>query len=318
MNNQHTDRLFIDKLFIDKLFIDKLAFTQAVPFNHRPYVANRIKEYVSNNPTVLKRTRGIPRYEFNYRTTIETIDYSTGEVIDATVLISLKPKDTGHKYIRVEFNPARFNTESMVALNNLLISIFGIRVAKRIFFKCKVTRLDIAYDSDKFNVNEVLIYVSNLLNTRQYCGKDGKIETASVGSKYSKFKVTHYDKGKEDKSGNYDGLTRLEISIKPRVSLHELIDLKCPYKRIKIFCTDIEHAKFSPFFLDSCRQRGVNSALKLLKPNERRNYSRWLKKHDISEQFHSVLWEQWPQALEILEPLKNKKYGQKYYSSNGS
>jgi hypothetical protein len=153
-----------------------------------------------------------------------------------------------------------------------------------------VTRIDLATDIQGLNINQITSARNDTTVMSARYRRDGAIQTHYLGSKNTDLRIVIYDK-REQRRGRVRGgpheLTRIEARIKTASNFDALRRYPNPF--LKLTIRELRHLEFgshnSPhvwdWFIDSCRQRGAEAALNLIRDSRTRRA--WYNKFATSE-----------------------------------
>lgn len=300
------------KILIPK--IDRLSFTYDIHAGHHSMVLANMLHWMDCDDGL----KSAPAYKSRYKSVFVFTFSGNG----ATVRIEVDPKSkaTSIPFMRFEFNPAVLGPTGIECFRDQL---YGALVDhypwEAIAHGCRVTRLDIAIDLLGVQVKDLIIAKQgkkSAYKRRAYFSASGALETL-----YPVFKkegllapLCVYNKAQElsdaGASPIYGGVphARIEARLngqnlhgKALTALHEI---KNPFLGLEV--VDPTHPISPPetmhawsFFLDSCRARGKDEALKML-PTEalRVAYGEAFVAADRQVWNPEKIWKRWPQALQ--------------------
>lgn len=317
---------------LEKVIIDKLSCTIEIDsLSERENLKKGFKELSDNDHCIPITKNG---YRQAYKCFIKD-DPDFGTHGQESLILQFDPKDHTHKYLRVEFNPTKAKLSAVKGILDRIIT----NGFNRIINQGTVTRADFSLQVHFCDVNDLMLYYPKMRQS-SFHYENGQLQTAYLGKK----KGTHwiiYSKDQEikaknektyhqafsDKEKHYPNypITRIEYCFKPKSIKPTLEDLKTlpnPFKSLLI----VENYKFKVlnlsiknkekrenaeeqfrFFLDSCRVRGLQQALKLIKNNHRRTkYRNIVEKAKVSWWDHQKIGDQIIPLIQVIQNTKVK------------
>ena len=250
-------------------------------------------------------------YAFNIQLTEHSLAWDDGHKL----LIQIGPKRPSNKHsVRFEYNPAVIGKEGRAYARYILSQFYLFFIAHGeytdYFERIKVTRLDLAVDVDGASMEDLLFLRGRSQNWVFYSPSFMKgsrfMETVYLGDSKSKSRFVCYDKRKQLKTKgiNLDHeRTRIEARLKPMKPITQLSEITNPFSTLNIFdARKIQDGNKSDWkyiqFLDSVRYRGLQGALKLIDPKERRKFQEQLMKQAGVNWWDSgEIWESFQEAI---------------------
>ena len=176
--------------------------------------------------------------------------------------------------------------------------------------KGKVTRLDLSVDLTGIHIDSLLAAYPGMQVTRVFC-KSGKMETLYLGGNEGARFVVLYDKVQEVKHQNakwhvdkplpFSPTTRIEIRLRPDVTLVQLAAMENPFQKLIIasLASVPEYDELTwRLFVVVARTRGAQDALLMIKDKNQRKTFRDRVKTGIPSWWQvEKLWEKWPAVL---------------------
>jgi hypothetical protein len=272
--------------------LDRLSFTADIPEGVARPDARAVVDWVEGAYKLAQtaRSRGA-RYKHNLR-------LKRGDKVQVAH-IAFNPLKTSNAFLRVDLNPARLLPRDMKALHAFLRYLLLER-HKEILAKAKVTRIDVALDVDHVRVDDLMVFTRSGVQSGVWgklFARDGAmtrfyIQTKVLGSVNSDQQFKVYDRAAKMADTGGDAIehdrTRIEVQLTPRVRidgkrsadkterpgppvrvgayLNELRSLPNPFASLTVAVapSNPEGDTLFRLFLDSCRQRGEEAALKLI------------------------------------------------------
>lgn len=226
--------------------------------------------------------------------------------------IAFDPVKTGNAFLRVDLNPARLPRLDLTALRTFLRFLFVER-HDEIMARAKVTRLDIALDVDNVLIENLMVYTKSGVQSavwgkefaRNGATRTFHIQTKALGAINSDQRFRAYDRSVKMAETGEEVLehdrARIEVQVTPRVRigkkssegsiaarraksgppirvgayLNELRQLPNPFASLTIAeaPSNTRGDLLFKLFLDACRLRGEEAALKLITdPGRQREY----------------------------------------------
>lgn len=309
------------------LIIDKLAFTLQ-PVTDKSHLMDHLGEVLSEEALADHRLRFDARpFSRGRRYRYAGILSHDGAPLCFLQAVPLQERKVA--FMRLEFNPAKIGERGLKRVRRLLRHVF-LDQYEAVIAKAKITRLDLAADFDGIRLGSLAVTDAHKRKAGLWLGATGEVETIYLGSRDSDAHLRIYDKARELREQQHISLSgerlRVEATIaNRRFRLSELRALPNPFAGLVIVDlgtleTNDEPAYRFQFFLDSCRQRGAHSALRLIadKPTQAR-YRKCLAGAKVDWWAPDALWRGLPQALSGLnlfparafarpdEPKKPKK-----------
>lgn len=239
----------------------------------------------------------------------------------ATVRIELDPKSTKSPipFMRFELNPAALGIAGLECFREeLYLVLVEEYLWSTIVQKCRVTRLDIAIDLLHVQVRDLIVEKHDkkmAFKRLAYFSASGELETL-----YPCFKrkgllapLCVYNKTQEIEDTGalpvYGSIphARVEARLNGQKlqgkSLTDLYKIKNPFLGLEVIdpsnqISPPETGHAWSFFLDSCRMRGTESALKMLPTDQLRTaYATALAEADRKVWNVERIWKRWPQTL---------------------
>jgi hypothetical protein len=182
---------------------------------------------------------------------------------------------------RIEWNPAQLQAvpEYQSAFVAIMRGWFGDALESEMA-NANITRIDLATDIRGVNINRIIAARADTTVMSAGYGRDGLIQTMYLGGKNTDLRFAIYDKRAQQRgvvgAGQQD-CTRIEARIKQRLTLDSLPDYQNPFERLtvrEIRRLEVGHEGNSPhqwdWFVDSCKQRGGEAALNLIRNSRTR------------------------------------------------
>lgn len=258
------------------LIFDKISFTLNIPLTKREAVIDRINDpviYSAYNRRVFGNSNS-SRYKNNYQ-----LDICNGN----DLLLSLYPKNKSHNFLRAEYNPTKLAKAGMIEFRKFMIKLLKLNLVKKIYFKARVTRLDLTLDV--FNMEPNIYIHRNISKCSAIIRTNKIISSQIIGSEASNCRVTMYDKGLEQglncKHSNHQ---RIEIRLRNLdCTMSQLnADLLAEFEKLNFFTGDFLKDKlFTKSFRMAAYTSGLNAALYMLDDNKRRRYHRLLERYRV-------------------------------------
>ena len=224
-----------------------------------------------------------------------------------SVGISIVPKDKDASFLRLEWNPSALGLEGHNTFASLIGTVLPWGYAE-ILTLAKVTRADVALDCEGVAITDLEFLPKSPLKSNVYFGPHGETETIYLGSRKSPSFWRIYDKAKEQGLGPNKQITRLEKTVRLAQQFANLPSIKNPFLDLKVL--DLSRKQWLAWlsdwqwrqFQDSCRLRGVNSALWSIPKSHRMAYRYSLGNATPAWWAPKLIWEEWPEAVSALIP----------------
>lgn len=294
--------------------VDGVSLTLDIDENDQLDIIQRFNKLVKFGEFNLRQTYNNGLYNYTYEAILDTRKKNGIFIPPCKLILNLDPKKKGRRFFRLEGNLLLLSAKGRKDFRNILKKSLKVSNFNKILTNGIITRIDIALDIYNNKPDDFWIDMPKVQKCGIFFGDDGAIETMYLGAIRSKSKVKIYDKFrqlidnnllKERVDGMPDNLLRIEISLKSQTNmLNTIKNIDNPFGKIRLFRPFSSHPKIHPCFFDSIRQRGLKPALRVLSECEQRRYRRILKKYKISTLGSFVLWEQWPNTVDLcLYPL---------------
>ena len=280
---------FIKKAKVSVVMIDKLSIVLDVAHKQQWDIENNLKTLLPEYGVPVYR----PRYCFSARLYLE--------YPDVYVEISIYPKLKNCPFFRVELNPAHgYLADFKMLMDKILPKGYVQLIAGG-----RCTRIDAAIDVKGVDINTLLITYPKMRKTKGYYN-NGKLETYTLGVKQGKTEICVYDKVSQlisinEKSESHnpiqdDLVTRIEVRKKEGYLLKDLAKLPNFFDGILIAGYSHEPQedgeKFR-LFLEACRSRGAQDALKMLSEPTRKRYHQLLQNCKLKWWEPKEIWKSW-------------------------
>ena len=294
--------------------IDGISFTYDIPPDDRAVVLDSMLHWMGLGAHL----KSAPAYRSRYKSVFVFTFLGNG----ATVRIDIDPKSkvTPIPFMRFEFNPAVLGPKGVVCFREHLYETLVDKCPWEALAQgCRVTRLDIAIDLLGVQVKDLIVATQNkkfAYKRRAYFSASGALETL-----YPVFRkegvlapLCVYNKAQElsdtGASPIYGSLphTRIEARLngqnlhgKALTALHKI---KNPFLGLGVIdptgsISPPETMHAWSYFLDSCRVRGKEEALKMLPTNELRvAYDKAFAEADRNLWKPEKIWKHWPKVLQ--------------------
>ena len=229
----------------------------------------------------------------------------------ASILILAEPfRSIEASFLSVEWNPNKLGYEGQQVfwqvMREILIDDFDPFI-----FQAIITRIDLSIDIYPLTVDAILVSARRMRFSDHRCGNHGLLESLRLGSRHSALSFLIYQRRPADsrRVSHNPFTTRLEATIKPRITLHELhsTHLPNPFSRLLIV-NNVNPVELSgtsyqyKWLLDSARLRALQSALLLIDSDRTRNkYRRWLIQNLQTDWFNAdAIWREYDSAISVL------------------
>lgn len=281
---------------VSAVFIDKISIVLDIPAKQQWDVENNLKALLSNGGYQVYR----PLYKFTARLCLEYPNVYAD--------VSIQPKFPGISYMRVELNPTYGHLgEFSMLMDKILPGGYVQLIANG-----ECTRIDAAVDVVGVNVNSLLITYPKMQKTKGFYNK-GKLETYTLGVKKGQTEICVYDKASQIKYLNAKHHLNLEVPDKEvtRIEVRSKKGhlLKClanvpnffdgiliashpPLDGGKPSFNNIDKEMFS-LFLEVCRSRGAQDALKMISEPIRGKYKKRLENCKLPWWNPTEIWKGW-------------------------
>jgi len=300
---------------LHSLKIDKIAMVFDIPPKRRKEIVEKLEASVFSLKYPLKVGKAIKMgiYLHAYKITLPDSP--------ETLNLSLSPKKQANaqRYGRIEFNPHRLGKDGIAAMFGALESHIGKELSLKSLQKtAKVTIIDVTLDIQNIHMNDLLLDKSDSHKTHAYFSASGRMETFYAGIRINQKNgdILLYNKGKEVKEkslkpnfkpGPYKDLpldipfTRLEVTKRPNLTLGALAGMENPFTKLNLyFVRDVKGPEGSrqwTWFVDSCRIRGIEGALKTLPEPLKAEYLKALQAQPEQLYRPDTIWKSWAKSL---------------------
>ena len=183
--------------------------------------------------------------------------------------------------------------------------------------------MDIAIDILGVDIEDMMVWNTAARRTRMYTGEHGCLETYYLGSPGSQRSFAIYDKRAEMEKNGIDmdlpdgPIVRIEARLRPSVYWRDMSELANPFAKLNVAsyasigALDVE----THLFLESCRLRGPQAALKRVKKLDASlwsKYSKRLEQHVSPWWDPEHIWAQYPDLIhELTYPSGDSAIGEK-------
>ncbi len=220
-------------------------------------------------------------------------------------------------FLRFEFNPNLLGVDGISAFKEMLNVLFSFEhlTYADIIQIGRFTRLDIAVDLVNARTSDLIVRGRGKGKKVVYYSSTDQMETTYLDKpKKAPSKAKVYDKLQQqtDKSisPDYVGVSHARVEIQHGgTKLNKLLNIHNVLKRIKVIHPTTVPAGIDEWvwnlFLDSCRYRGIDEALKMLPEDQQGKALKVLKKAETETWRPKKLWEEWPETVAkygLLEP----------------
>lgn len=284
-----------------KVKADRLAITSDVPPPQHEEVRNAASDMCSADKNGLhlrkQQSKHGDRYNHNYKI------YDGKKYLG---LLSLEPRQSAIRFMRLDFNPSKIGRESRKLVAQALRCLIGANTAE-IISQSNITRFDIAVDLYDIDINDMLYFSSRPIHSSAWgkIFKNGKevqyrIESQYLGSTESDLYFIVYDKRAEriaksrGKDIPHESITRIEARVTPRITkggvktslqLNNLELMNNPFSALSITSIPVPDADDGSFalFAYAAQHVGTHTALAMVKnPKKRSLYRKHLLGQAVS------------------------------------
>ncbi|MDH5570967.1 MAG: replication initiation factor domain-containing protein [Gammaproteobacteria bacterium] len=270
---------------ITNAFFDMTGFTVAVPEPEKIKVRNNLHK-ITVDPEYKKKYR--PKYYSDTSNgsnrrygNLYIFDIPNGTEAPLKAIIQIFPRNKNHNFANVQINPSKIGIIGESEVRKLLINIFDIVTARRIYYEARLVRLDTTVDS--YNpYDETYMYMERAQVSKIIRQNDGSIESQITGSNNSDIRITQYDKDAEQTHKGQvinSNWQRLEIRMRDLgFSMADIPEkLENNFKKLCFYTSDfMSDDYFDKNFLTNVYDNGINSALHQVDNNMRKRYLRRL------------------------------------------
>ena len=235
----------------------------------------------------------------------------------APVMLQLAPEKTQKggpsklRYMRLDMNPSALGPDSMKALHQAIPKITAGHVEYAdILAEGNITRFDIAVDIVNLDIEDVFIATKNPGKSHSYFSAVGKAETTYLGVTSKGSKLYVYDKktqlaetGKKQPAPFFRQAkwTRVEFRKQFEKPPAKLASSHNPFKDIRLIDVEAPKLPVQPYvwnmFIDSCRYRGIEGALKQVPSLFRKDFKAAILTSKDYVWKPEDLWGYWPETL---------------------
>lgn len=299
---------YIKQGVIGPVFIDTISVVLDVPDKQQWEVESNLKSLLTHYGYMVSR----PMYQFSARLFLQ--------YPDVHVEVSIQPKFQGVAYMRVELNPAQgYLGEFCMLMEQLLPGGYMQLIAHG-----QCTRIDAAVDVMGVNVNHLLITFPKMRKTKGFYNS-GRLETYVLGVKQGHTEICVYDKRSQIQYLNnkhhlnikvpHQNITRIEV--RKRKGSYKLINLpNLPNIFDGLLIASYPTLVGSPatlkqkedkekfeLFVEVCRSRGAQDALKMISEPTREKYRKRLEDCKLPWWNPTEIWKGWKvPANALLHP----------------
>lgn len=300
------------KVLIPK--IDRLSFTYDIHPKHYAAVISNMLHWMDCGDGL----KSAPAYKSRYKNVFVFTFPGNGAMV--RIEIDPKSKATPIPFMRFEFNPAVLGPTGIGCFRD---QVYGVLVDQypweAIAHGCRVTRLDIAIDLLGVQVKDLIIAKQDKKSAykrRAYFSASGALETLypvfRKEGQLAPLCVCNKAQELSDAGASpiYGGIphARIEARLNGQnlhgKALTALHTIKNPFLGLEVIdptnpISPPEAAHAWSYFLDSCRARGKDGALKMLPTDDLRDvYDEALATADRKLWSPEKIWKRWPGALQ--------------------
>lgn len=295
------------------LVCDKISITCNFPEHVAQIIAHNFKQEGA-------KKKGLYYLSLN----IDDIEKKAPPYCDTNVtgftsaFIQCAPTTSGHKFFRIEFNPAKIANmaEFKAYLDGswLTVSEYG---SDYVFNNGTVTRGDFAVDIAHEQINEFLYYYRKMQIVEVVQSKSGRTEY--IGGKHKTGKrIAIYDRVPAIKNANKKAwkesqkmpvpdfpVMRIEIRLRPNCLVHELDSIENPFKNLVVSSyANLENKdEMWDLFLALARFEGAQASLGRLSKERKKEYVKFLEKGQAVWWNPEHIWTQAAAALQELDTI---------------
>ncbi len=230
-----------------------------------------------------------------------------------SILIQADPHSpTVKNFLRLEFNPSKLGEAGMAALKDMIFIEFSMNSLpyQSIVDTASCTRLDIACDLINAPTSEIIAQGTGAGKKHTYHDTEGNLETAYLDlSNFGQSKKMMYNKLQQQidtaEEPSFAGVnhTRVEV-IHGSTMLFKLPNIQNPLTKVRVIHPLVKPPKTNDLiwnlFLDSCRYRGVNQAIRRLPQTMRGPFQMALDNAAQATWRPAKLWTKWPELVARL------------------
>lgn len=291
---------YTNKAVLSSVVIDKLSVVLDVPESQRSIIKKNIEKVIEHS--------GFKTYRSRYKLSARLyLNKNPDDILE----VSADPKDPSAPFFRVEFNPAHgFVWDFASMVSQMLPGGYAQLIAGG-----ECTRIDAAVDAVGANINDLLVTYPKLQKTKGWW-KGGRIETLKLGDAYGETQLVVYDKVSQIKYLNKkhgtkipipkEDTTRFEVRKLKHYPLKEIVTLPnffdgmlvAAYPTIPMSPKEQQEAAL---FLEVCRSRGAQDALKMIVNETDRNKHRIrLENCKLPWWNTDAIWKEWYLPAKVL------------------
>lgn len=224
-----------------------------------------------------------------------------------SIVIQVAPRDERMNFMRVEFNPTRRTPEQehpFIVLMSIISPVWPAFLDS--LPHARVSRVDFAIDIYGVHIDCLGIHHNKRATYSRYFARDGHTAGFYLGERASNRGVLLYDKKRQEK--NYhrryyrQERTRVECRLKDSGTFAGLFNIPNPFDlfSLTLYPPDGHLSHEYLHFLDSCRCRGAQAALFLIKDRRKRAaYRTWLNENCRPSWWRpDAIWNQRMAAIE--------------------
>ncbi|MEQ9490088.1 MAG: hypothetical protein RIM72_13960 [Alphaproteobacteria bacterium] len=240
-----------------------------------------------------------------------------GNLLDTAFLLQADPGTGTKNFYRFEWNPRLFGPGNLESTKVLLSSVIPDGWS-RVVMHGRITRLDVAFDLTKVDVNDLVLRGVRPQKFGLYVGADGRIETIYVGNPKGSH-ICAYDRmkaikgnGSKEPIPEIGPVTRIESrKVGAQIPVKNIKDQGNPFKKVKVYSCSQKDLTFGirkhwPAFRDMCQVRGFHRAMKAISKHSRKSIKGSLDNLRPSWWDEELNWSKWEDEIvkqQLLDPL---------------
>ena len=254
------------------MFIDFLSFTFDMDEDSREGMVRFFHSAVTDIGSMYYPTYEMRKYGYRHG-----FQFCINQTTRETCKVFYDPWRHNCFYIRIVYNPSKVDSDGQRAIEETF-EILTWNCQDYALDSIRITRLDITVDIANVLLNQLLVSAPRLQKSCLYNSPTGTTQSLYIGDKNSALHYCIYDKNKNQHlpHGHEEPIiTRFEARIKRSMSPIELQTIANPLANLSVVelgllrnCAQLND--IDNWFLDSCRYRGMQAALRLCRDSRTR------------------------------------------------
>lgn len=264
---------------VGAVIVDFLSFTFDVDVDSREGLVRYFHGAVSDRSSMYQPTYDMRQYGYRHG-----FQFAINCTTQKTCKVYYDPWRDNCSFVRCVYNPSQVDNSGQEDIEDTLL-VLTHHFCEYSLDSLRITRLDVAIDILDAYIHRLLATVPRHPQTRPrlqksclYCSPTGTTQTLYIGDKNSELHYCIYDKNRNQHlpRGHEEPIvTRFEARIKHTLYPSQLAALQNPLAGLDVIDfprleDSAAQDELAPWFLDSCRHRGLHAALRLCRNSRER------------------------------------------------